>query len=215
MSKEKKESVLKGSAFWGILLFAVLVLVDQLTKAAAEAYFNLDGAKQKIDVIPGWIFFELEHNPGIAYGIGADASPALKIGVIAFTALMMAALTVFYFKLDKNRGFLRTSLVLVVSGGVGNLIDRIYYKVWQPNCPLGVRDMVNLSRFGFAVCNFADFFISIGAVMLVFAFLFFDKVALFPVGEKYKKLAKESAEEEARKAEEKRAKKQNKDGGNS
>ncbi len=209
MAKKKKESVLKGSSLWGILLFAILILVDQLTKAAAETYFNLAGARSKIDIIPGWIFLELEHNPGIAYGIGSDASPALKLGVIAFTAVMMAALAVLYFKLDKRRSFLRASLVLVVAGGVGNLIDRLYYKVWQADCAYGVRDMVNLSRFGFAVCNFADFFISIGAVMLVLAFLFFDKDALFPTGEKYKELAKESEMEAAEKKNKKKDKAQN------
>ena len=50
--------------------------------------------------------------------------------------------------------------------------------------------MVDLSRFGFAVCNFADFFISGGAVALVLALVFFDKEALFPIG-KYKTLAEE------------------------
>lgn len=209
MAKKKQESVLKGSSLWGILLFAILIFVDQLTKAAAEVYFNSTGAREKIDIIPGWIFLELEHNPGIAYGIGSNASPMLKLGVIAFTAIMMAVLAVLYFKLDKRRSFLRTSLVLVVAGGVGNLIDRLYYKVWQADCAYGVRDMVNLSRFGFAVCNFADFFISIGAVMLVLSFLFFDKDALLPTGKKYKELSKESEMVAAEKKNKKTDKAQN------
>jgi lipoprotein signal peptidase len=96
-----------------------------------------------------------------------------------------------------------------VAGGVGNLIDRLYYKVWQADCAYGVRDMVNLSRFGFAVCNFADFFISIGAVMLVLSFLFFDKDALFPTGKKYKELSKESEMEAAEKKNKKTDKAQN------
>ena len=41
MEQQKKESVLKGSSLWGILIFAVLILIDQLTKIAAELY--LDG----------------------------------------------------------------------------------------------------------------------------------------------------------------------------
>jgi lipoprotein signal peptidase len=86
-------------------------------------------------------------------------------------------------------------LIFVLAGGVGNLVDRVYYRVWDKNCLYGVRDMVDLSRFGFAVCNFADFFICAGAAILVVAFLFFDKDAVCPVG-KYKKLAKEAEEQE-------------------
>ena len=68
--------------------------------------------------------------------------------------------------------------------------------------------MVDLSRFGFAVCNFADFFISFGAVMLVFAILFFDKDALFPLTKKYKALRKEADEAEKAKEEARQAEKQ-------
>ena len=87
--------------------------------------------------------------------------------------------------------------MFIVAGGVGNLIDRVHYKVWTDTL-YGVRDMVDLSRFGFAVCNFADFFISAGAVMLVLSLLFFDRDAIFPVG-KYKALAKESEEKQKEK----------------
>ena len=192
------------SFLWGIGLFVVLLIVDLLTKVAAEKYFSGDRRNDAIDIIPGWISLRLTYNDGIAYGIGGDSSPALKILVIALTAVMMAGLAVLYFKIDKRRVFLRTALVLVVSGGIGNLIDRLYFRVWEADCALGVRDMVDLSRFGFAVCNFADFFISIGAVMLVLSFLFFDRDAFFPQG-KYKALAKEAADAEERKKTEKLA----------
>lgn len=186
------------SFLWGIGLFVLLLIVDLVTKIAAENYFSGDRRNDAIDIIPGWISLRLTYNDGIAYGIGGDSSPALKIFVIALTAVMMAALAVLYFKIDKRRAFLRTALVLVVSGGIGNLIDRLLFRVWEADCALGVRDMVDLSRFGFAVCNFADFFISIGAVMLVLSFLFFDRDAFFPQG-KYKALAKEAAEAEEKK----------------
>lgn len=194
MKKEKKQSVLKGSSLWGVLLFAVLVLIDMLTKSAAELL--LAGGKEYA-IIEGWLELRLTFNTGIAYGIGGDATPALKIGVIATTAVIMAALSVAYFLLDKRRSWLRTAFVFIVAGGVGNLIDRVYYKVWA-STTMGVRDMVDLSRFGFAVCNFADFFISAGAVMLVLAFLFFDTDAIFPQG-KYKALQKEAEEKAAKK----------------
>ena len=72
--------------------------------------------------------------------------------------------------------------------------------------------MVDLSRFGFAVCNFADFFISAGAVMFVLAMLFLDTAALFPATEKYKEMAKESDLIEQAKIEAKKSQKQEKNG---
>ena len=190
VKKEKKISPLKGSNLWGVLLFGILLLVDMLTKLFADAYFSQPSAPKKIDIIPGWISLRIAYNKGIAYGLGSSSPTWVKIAVVVVTGLLMVGLSILYFKLDKRRSWMRIALVFVIAGGVGNFIDRVYYQVWDVNAAYGVRDMVDLSRFGFAVCNFADFFISGGAVALVLSLLFFDKEALFPVG-KYKALAQE------------------------
>lgn len=209
LKKEKKVSPLKGSNLWGILLFAILLLVDMVTKVVADAYFSNQPAGTEIDVIPGWISLCITYNRGIAYGVGRNSPTWLKIGVVGATGLLMVILAIVYFKIDHRRVWFRTALVFIVAGGLGNFIDRVYYQVWDPTTQLGVRDMVNLSRFGFAVCNFADFFICGGAVAMVFALIFFDKDAMFPVG-KYKHLAHEvelvetpkmKVEEESKRAE--------------
>lgn len=205
LCEKKKDGSLFQNCLWGVLLFAVLVLIDQLTKLVADVYFNQPTSPQKIAIIPDWIYLTIAYNDGIAYGIGGDSSMGVKIGVIVATAVMMTALAVLFFVMDKRRAFLRSALVFIVAGGVGNLIDRVYYKVWTDTL-YGVRDMVDLSRFGFAVCNFADFFITAGAIMLVLSLLFFDKDAIFPVG-KYKALAKESEDKEKAKEEAKKAEK--------
>ena len=187
---------LKGSALWGLLVFFILIFIDQITKVWADVYFNAENAPATIVVIPNMISLCISYNDGIAFGSLGDSSPLVKMLIIAVTAVMMAALTVLYFRLDKRRSFLRNALVFVVAGGVGNLIDRVYYKIWETGTGLGVRDMVRVNIvFDFGVCNFADFFIVGGAVALLLAFLFFDRDAFFPVG-KYKALAKEVEEKE-------------------
>ena len=188
-TEKTKPLSLKGSCLWGLLLFAILLLIDLVTKVLAQIYLK----GKSVDIIPGWLRLTLRYNDGMAYGMGDNAPAWAKILVIAGTGLLMAIFAVIYFRLDKRRNFLRIALVFVIAGGVGNLIDRIYYRVWDAEALYGVRDMVDLSRFGFAVCNFADFFITGGAVALVLALLFFDKDAVFPVG-KYKALAKEAEE---------------------
>ena len=188
LNKKMKSTPLKGSNLWGMLIFAILLLVDMLTKAFADAYFSKPYAPESIDVIPGWIRLCITYNRGIAYGLGTNSPTWAKLAVVFGTGVLMLALAVFYFKIDSRRVWLRTAIVFIVAGGLGNFIDRVYYQVWNVNTLLGVRDMVDLSRFGFAVCNFADFFICGGAAMLVLALLFFDKDALFPT-EKYKKMS--------------------------
>lgn len=210
---ENKNS-LKGSRLWGVLLFAILVFIDQLTKIVADVYFgNVPSAPDSIAIIPGVIELTMEYNRGIAFSMFSGAGQAGKIAIVVGTAIIMLAVSVVYFKIDKRRTLLRIALVLIVAGGVGNLIDRVYYQVWDPSTATGfrdgVRDMVRVDFkiMDFGVCNFADFFISGGAVVFILSLLFFDKDAIFPVGEKYKALAKEAQEAEEKKKAEKEAKK--------
>lgn len=210
---ENKHS-LKGSRLWGVLLFAILVFIDQITKIVADVYFgNVPSAPESIAIIPGVIELTMEYNRGIAFSMFSGAGQAGKIAIVVGTALIMLAVSVVYFKIDKRRTLLRIALVLIVAGGVGNLIDRVYYQVWDPATATGfrdgVRDMVRVDFkiVDFGVCNFADFFISGGAVLFILSLLFFDKDAIFPVGEKYKTLAKEAQEAEKKKKAEKEAKK--------
>lgn len=211
---ENKNS-LKGSRLWGVLLFAILVFIDQITKIVADVYFgNVPNAPDSIAIIPGVIELTMEYNRGIAFSMFSTSSAIGKIAIVVGTAVIMLAVGIVYFKLDKRRTLLRIALVLIVAGGVGNLIDRVYYQVWDPATATGfrdgVRDMVRVDFkiLDFGVCNFADFFISGGAVLFVLAILFFDKDALFPIGAKYKALAKEAQEQEEKKQAEK-AKKNN------
>lgn len=186
LMKEKENNKKAVSVLWGIFWLLVLVIIDQLTKLVADSY--LQG--QRIDVIPGWISLCITYNQGIAYGQLSNVDVWVKILIVAATGVLMLVFTIIYLRLDVRRSLLRAALVMVIAGGIGNLIDRVYFQVWDPNALYGVRDMVDLSRFGFAVCNFADFFICIGAALLVLSILFFDTDALFPTG-KYKVLAEE------------------------
>lgn len=206
MQKEDFKYTMKGSSLWGVLLFVILLLADQATKLVADAYFSAEGARESIKIIPGWIELCQHYNKGVAFSGLNDAAPWVKILLIIGTGVLMALFAVFYFKTDKRRSFLRLAVVFIVAGGVGNLIDRLYFKMWLPDAPFGVRDMVmiDFQIFNFGICNFADFFISAGAVMLVLAIAFFDRDAFIPLG-KYKELAEEAERERKKKEEAKKA----------
>ena len=211
MEKEEKKQYVwwKDPTLWLSVVFIALIAIDQVIKIWADNYFR---DHDDIVLIPGVIELCMEYNRGIAFSSFSGASMGWKLVIVIGTALLMGGLTFLFFKLDRRRALLRIAIVFIVAGGVGNLIDRILYRVWDPatitETPNGVRDMVRLDIiFDFGVCNFADFFIVAGAVMLVLSMLFFDADAVFPMTKKYKALAEEYAEKEERKKAEKAAKK--------
>ena len=86
--------------------------------------------------------------------------------IFAIITILMVALF-FYVIIKKkitNKLFL-TSVTLIIGGGIGNLIDRLFRGF--------VVDYLQLSFFP-PVCNFADYCITIGAVLMVVFVLFFS-----------------------------------------
>ena len=164
---------MKGSSWWGVLLFGVLLLVDMVTKIVADAYFS---ENPPIVLIPEYLSLCISYNKGVAFSIGASADKIFKIGLLVVSSIMFIVFAIYYFKMDKRRTWVRNALVFIIAGGVGNLIDRVYYRFWDVAAEFGVRDMVRLKifMFDFGVCNFADFFIVGGAIALMLAILFFD-----------------------------------------
>ena len=216
--KDVGRGALKGHWLWGLLVLSILLLIDLITKVGAQVYFDVMGNADVV-LIPDVLVLTYKENPGMAFSMGADAPMPAKLAVVILTGVVMAAVAVFYLRMDKRRSFLRWCLVFIVAGGIGNLIDRVLFKVWLDNGG-GVRDMVMIDFgpllhewFGwevawldFGVCNFADFFIVGGAVALVLAILFIDSGAILAVG-KYKALSKEMEEAEKAKKAAKKAQK--------
>jgi signal peptidase II len=206
---KKKELFGINSWVWGVVVFVLLIAIDLVTKIVADALW--DPSDPSVKIIPGYLERCLVYNLGISFSIGSNAPVPAKIALVAATGVLFVVMGVVYFKMDKRRTWVRFALVFIVAGGVGNLIDRVYYQVWEPYSSTdpttwdGLRDMVRLKifMFDFGVCNFADFFIVGGAIALIVAILFFDAGAIFPLTEKYKALSKEYEEKEEKKQAEK------------
>ena len=184
---KKKELFGINSWVWGVVVFVLLIAIDLVTKIVADALW--DPSDPSVKIIPGYLELCLVYNRGISFSIGSNAPVPAKIALVAATGVLFVVMGVVYFKMDKRRTWVRFALVFIVAGGVGNLIDRVYYQVWEPYSSTdpttwdGVRDMVRLKifMFDFGVCNFADFFIVGGAIALIVAILFFDAGAIFPL----------------------------------
>lgn len=145
-----------------ILFVILLVVLDQ----ASKIYLTLVNKTSPIDleVIRGFFRITYTCNDGAAFSI-------LKGKRVFF--IIMTIIVVFFivYYLLKNKVYWveKYSLLLIISGAVGNLIDRIMYGY--------VIDFLDFIIFGydFPVFNIADSFITIGAIGLIISILFLNK----------------------------------------
>ena len=143
------------------LVFAASIALDQLTKALT------DGA-QTVEIIKDVLYIQSTYNTGAAFSMLGGVEWAQTFFII-LTVVAVAVATVYLFMNKKKSLWLDLSIVLVISGAIGNFIDRIV---------LGyVRDFIYVTFF--ANFNVADSAITIGAIMLLVFFFFLDKDAVF------------------------------------
>lgn len=141
-----------------IILSAVIVGIDQLIKYFVYNFLKPVGS---VDVIPGLFSLDYVENKGAAFGMMAN----MRWVFIVFTIVVIAIILYVVFKKKITNKLFIASAILLIGGGIGNLIDRIF---------LGfVIDYLSVSFFP-PVCNFADYCITIGTVLLLVYLLFFS-----------------------------------------
>jgi signal peptidase II len=115
---------LKKTVFF-VAMAALVLLLDQLTKAWIISTLRIH---ESFAVVGG--FFNITHvrNPGAAFGFLAGASPAFRY--VFFLAVTVAAIALIlrYLRTTVIKDLsLVFSLALILSGAVGNLIDRVRF----------------------------------------------------------------------------------------
>ncbi|MDI9486400.1 MAG: signal peptidase II [Bacillota bacterium] len=142
-----------------LLLIGVVIAADLLTKEFIYGKVERDG---KIDIIKGVLSFTAVRNTGASFGMFGEHTSILTI----VSAVSAFGLLVFLIFSAKNRNILlRSSLVLIIGGAIGNLVDRIALKY--------VRDFVYVEIIDFAVFNLADSALTVGTILLIIYVLFF------------------------------------------
>lgn len=142
-----------------IVTFLVIVIGDQLSKMLVSSAMMLG---QSETIIENFFYYTYSHNQGAAWGI-LSGHVYLFI-LIAFIAL--GAMIYYFSKTTKKERLTRYGIVLVFSGAVGNIIDRI---------ALGyVRDFIDFVIFGydFPVFNIADMAVVIGVGLIIIEIVF-------------------------------------------
>ena len=131
---------------------AVLTAIDQIIKYFAERDLQPVGKRPFIEGFIGWHYVR---NTGTAFSSFSNNTTMLSV----FTAvvILIGIVVILTGKLkDKVH---QICAVMIVSGGLGNLIDRVLRGY--------VTDYIEVQFVNFAVFNFADILITCGAFMLM------------------------------------------------
>ncbi len=141
------------------MLSNVLILVDQYSKFLIISHFPL---YQSYEVIEG--IFNLTHvrNPGVAFGLFAGVESEYKAWIFVFiSTIAIIAILVIYHHTPKEHRTVRFGLILIFSGAIGNVIDRIVYHE--------VIDFLDVFYMGYhwPAFNFADSCITIGVGLMI------------------------------------------------
>jgi len=136
-----------------ILLIISLVVIDHITKFLIRENLFLG---QTIYILPFLNITRIE-NTGIAFGLFQN----YKYSNLIFTAiaLLLILIMIFFIKRHTHK-WINFSFLLIISGAIGNIIDRIF---------LGkVTDFIELhiGRYYWPAFNVSDSLITIGAVII-------------------------------------------------
>ncbi len=159
-----------------IVNISVLFLVgcDQATKKVAHLELK-DKAKTEIANIISLQFVE---NNGGMLSLGSKLPQEIKFIVFILIVSVFLALLFFYIVKNQQETFLKLiALVFILSGGLGNLIDRILNdgKVID-----FIRLKLPLIENG--IFNIADFYVTVGFILLSIGLLFKKKNLLIDNG---------------------------------
>lgn len=136
-----------------VLIIAAIIVLDQVTKWLATAYLAPVGT---MPFLPGIMELRYVLNDGMAFSMLAGARWLL----IAVTAAALAVMCWWAFRKQKSQPRLeRFSLLMVIGGGIGNLIDRVLHGY--------VVDFFATTFVDFAVFNVADCFVVVGMILLI------------------------------------------------
>jgi len=140
-----------------LLLSAIAVAADQGIKLLVMQNLKPVG---KVTAIHGFLDFFYLENRGAAFGILQNQ----RWFFVVLTIIISAAIIVALFKYNHHEFFSYAASILIIGGGIGNLIDRVFRGF--------VIDYISISFFS-PIFNFADSCVTVGTVFLIIHILFF------------------------------------------
>lgn len=147
-----------------VIIAILLIILDQIVKYMTVRLLEPLGSIKMID---GFFSLTYVENTGAAFGMLEGG----KWLLIAITVIVLVVAVWYYIKIyrDKSKFLLKTAIVMIGSGGIGNLIDRIFRGY--------VVDMFDFIIFGydFPVFNVADILIVVGTFLLMLGIMLYGE----------------------------------------
>ena len=142
-----------------IILIPLLTVLDQLIKYLVVTYLK---PIESVTVIPYLLEFRYLENSGAAFGIFQNMTWFFSVATVIITVVI----SVYLYKNNPVHSLVRTSAIMIIAGGFGNLIDRLF---------LGfVVDFIHVMFFDY-IFNFADCLVVVGVCLFIIYTLFIMK----------------------------------------
>ncbi len=142
-----------------LIIFIFIFAADRFSKLYI---LNLAEMNDTLNLyITSFLNFYLIWNKGIAFGLFSFDKNVIYISITFLIIFITLIILILAIRSNDYKGYF---LIIIFSGSMGNLYDRIYYSA--------VPDFIDLNYNGYHwfVFNVADIFISIG----IFALIFFE-----------------------------------------
>lgn len=135
-----------------LIIVAAGLAVDLITKTVFT--------NQTLPVIDGALSIFFTWNTGAGWSILSNHTLFLTI----LSAILVVAMIFLAIKFKPKDWVFAIGFALVFAGALGNLVDRVFFGA--------VRDFICLEFINFPIFNFADVFLTIGAIMLAIWLIF-------------------------------------------
>ena len=151
-----------------ITLVFFLVGCDQATKQVAYNQLK-DNSKTEI---AGIVHLQYIENDGGMLSLGSNLPDTVKFIIfILIVSVFLAFLFIYIIKIQQEYFLKQFALILILSGGLGNLIDRVFN---EGNVIDFIRVRLPLIENG--IFNIADFYVTMGFIMLLLSLLAKQKI---------------------------------------
>ena len=189
MKNEFWGKVLKGLNWFlhsYIWLFIIFLATDIITKQCVVRNLGpLSESERSITLIRSWdpnkpflaISYVVNTNAAFSFGVGSALANRIFYSIVAFCGFAIIT-TIFIWKYKKLKGVVKACLMLIATGAVGNLIDRLFYSAsFLHNAENGVVDWIDFQVIWPFTFNIADSCVVIGVIMMI-VYLIIDEVKL-------------------------------------
>ncbi|OFI07565.1 lipoprotein signal peptidase [Clostridium acetireducens DSM 10703] len=130
------------------------IILDRITKIWALKYLALGN---NVIIIPNFFAFSYLENRGAAFGILQNK----LLFLVVITLIVLIGIVYYILKYKPTSNLLRIGLAFVISGAIGNLIDRVMYGFVVDFILLHYKNVYYFPTF-----NIADMLVSLGALLL-------------------------------------------------